>query len=139
MTELPFDLAHVGVGLCLGCRARHQAGDVPVFDHQVLELVDQFACHLMGGVLVQVGDASVQAVDVALGFPPAAGVRSAAGLGTLPAGELLLGGVVGFGIFPGLVLGIHGVWVEAGVSAAFEDAGVRLGLLDWWLPVVDGE
>ena len=87
--DLPFDLAHAGVGLGFGDLALHHAGYVEVFDDQVPELVDQRCRHLMLCVAAQSYDAAVEIVDTALSFPPTAAAGGAACLGPAAIGGVL--------------------------------------------------
>ncbi len=137
--ELTFDLAHAGVGLGLGSTSAYHARDVEVLDDEVLELVDQLEGHLMLRVAAETGDTAVQIVDAALSFPPASAAVGAAGLGPLPAAELVFGLVVRLGVLPSLSIAVAGVRVDAGVDSAVGNAG--LGLWRWlgWLPHLDAD
>ena len=111
-----------------------------VFDDEVAVLVDHFRGHEVLGVFAEVGDAAVQVVDPALGFPPAAGADGASRLGELPAAQAFLGLVASLGVLPGLAFGVGGVGVLPGVSRAVLNTVVvlRVWLVFRWLPVVDG-
>ena len=69
----------------------------------------------------------LQAVDLALRFPPAARLFCTPCLGSLPAGELALGLVVSLWILPDLAFAVGGQGVDAGVDGAGFDAIILFG------------